>query len=133
RNMVKLFSSYAWRSNLNTGISFYFQTGRPITPLTDGDFGAFPISPRGTLGRTDSIASVDVHASYNIRVLRSQQITLGMDVFNLFNLHGVTAVDGIAENYYDHPLQPIQDNRTFLDPIDNQPPRSIRFLLRYSF
>ena len=125
RNMVKLFSAYQWR-RLNTGISFYFQTGKPITALGEGDLGVVLISPRGSYGRTDSISSVDVRADYSIPVVGNQQITLAMDVFNLFNSHGVTDVDQLAESYGE-PL------KHFLSPETTQPSRSIRFLLRYSF
>ncbi len=130
RNMVKLFSTYQWR-DLNTGVSFYFQTGRPISALTEGDFGTFLVSPRGGYGRTDPITSLDVHADYSINVLRNQQITIGFDVFNLFNSHGVTAVNEIREDH-DYILEtyPRED---FLFPAEQQPSRSYRFLLRYSF
>jgi hypothetical protein len=130
RNMVKLFSSYQWRK-LNTGVAFYFETGRPISAFTDGDFGRFLVSPRGTYGRTDSITSMDVHTDYGINVLGNQQITVGFDVFNLFNSHGVTVVNEIRENH-DYILETTLTD-DFLDPTEQQLSRSYRFLLRYSF
>lgn len=130
RNMVKLFSSYQWRA-LNTGASFYFQTGRPISAFTEGDLGAFLVSPRGGYGRTDPITSLDVHADYSIHVLQDHQVTVGFDVFNLFNSHGVTAVDEVRESY--DPLLQVETREEFLSPAEQQPSRSYRFLLRYSF
>lgn len=132
RNMVKLFSSYQWR-DLNYGVSFYFQTGRPISALTVGDLGSFLVSPRGSYGRTDAITSLDVHADYSIHILQNQQATIGFDVFNLFNSHGVTAVNEVKEEYdlllQIHPPR----GEEFLAPAEQQPSRSYRFLLRYSF
>ena len=134
RNMVKVFSNYQWKENLNTGIAFYFQTGRPITGryLFNRFIYEFesPAMPRGALGRTDSITSVDVHADYSFTVLKSHQFTFGIDIFNVFNSHGVLFVDEIANTYFpDGQLK----NKEYLSPIENQPPRSFRFLLRYSF
>lgn len=135
RNMVKVFSSYQWKENLNTGIAFYFETGRPITgrnvfnAWTIYEFSSTAMQ-RGAAGRTDSITSVDVHADYSFNVLKSQQLTFGIDIFNIFNSHGVLFVDEIATTYFPD-FQ--QKNKEYLSPIENQPPRSFRLLLRYSF
>lgn len=131
RNMVKVFSSYQWHDNLNTGLAFYFQTGRPITALKLGDFGTFPHSPRGAYGRTNSFTSVDVNANYSIHVLNEQKITFGLDLFNLFNSQRLTDVDEVAQ-FYDSDLQ-LDQHEYFLFPGGNQPSRSYRLLLRYSF
>ncbi|MCI0445828.1 hypothetical protein L0152_21765, partial [bacterium] len=135
RNMVKVFGSYQWKENLNTGIAFDFQTGRPITARNVFNTFLFydfesPAMPRGALGRTDSITSVDVHADYSFTVLKSQQLTFGIDIFNVFNSHGVLFVDEVANTY--SPYDQIK-NTGYLSPIENQPPRSFRLLLRYSF
>jgi hypothetical protein len=124
RHRIKLFGSYELFNKLNTGLAFYFQTGRPISAFADPFFHF--IAPRGAHGRTDSITSVDVNVNYSINVFGSSKMTLGLDIFNLFNAHGVTAVDEVAE---------VEGflNRNFLHPTDMQPSRSIRVLLRYSF
>ena len=97
RHMVKLFGSYQLLSNLNTGVAFYFQTGRPITALINVvDYGDFLLSPRGELGRTDSVTSVDIHADYAIPIFRKQQISVGLDIFNVFNSQALTDVDPYA-------------------------------------
>ena len=102
RHMVKLFGSYQLLSNLNTGIAFYFQTGRPITPIIGViDYGEFLYAPRGDLGRTDSVTSVDIHADYAIPIFRKQQISVGLDIFNVFNAQALTSIDQLAgESFY---------------------------------
>lgn len=140
RHMVKLFSSYEVRNNLNAAVAFYFQTGSPITP-----FGArqtwigisdqfFLLSPRGDSERTDSIVQVDVHADYGVKVLRNQQFTIGIDIFNLFNAEGILDVDELKETEVDdgHEIK-VVPNETFLDPAEAQKSRSFRILLRYTF
>ena len=122
RHMVKLSGSYQVRSNLNTGVAFYFQTGRPITAIVNGDYGDFLFGPRGDLGRTDSVTSVDLHADYGIPVFREQQITVGLDIFNVFNLQSVTGVEQLAGFYSYDDLMYLEPNDYFLGPLEYQPP-----------
>lgn len=134
RHMVKLFGSYQLLSNLNTGVAFYFQTGRPITRLVDVvDYGIFLLSPRGDLGRTDSVTSVDVHADYAIPIFRKQQVSVGMDIFNVFNVQAVTSVEELGGEVFADDLTNVVTYDYFLGPLDYQPSRTIRFVLRYSF
>jgi hypothetical protein len=136
RHSMKLFASYQWDMGLNTGLSFTFSGGRPITEL-----GAIPrygnnerlLTPRGALGRTDSIVTLDLHADYAIRISKGgQRISLGLDVFNLFNSQSVIAVvqNSEIQNPNSYTAFPGLD---FLSPALYQEPRSIRFILRYSF
>jgi outer membrane receptor protein involved in Fe transport len=135
RNMVKLFGSYQWRDNFNTSAAFYFQTGRPITEIGIIDYldadRVRLMTPRGALGRTDHISSLDLHTDYGFTIDRGQGVTVGIDVFNVFNSHGVTAIDEINQ-FYDTNLQPEFDNPTYTAP-QYQAARSFRLVLRYSF
>jgi hypothetical protein len=142
RHMVKLFNSYEVLNNLNAGVAFYFQTGRPITPLAavQTSIGisdaVYLLYPRGAFGqRTDSITQVDVHTDYSIAVRRNQQITFGLDVFNLFNSEGVLEVDDVRQTSNVDELREGASNAndTFLDSTRSQKSRTFRILLRYSF
>jgi hypothetical protein len=133
RHMVKLFGSYQLRSNFNAGAAFYFQTGSPITPIIhNDDFGDFPIAPRGALGRTDSATSVDIHIDYTIGLFRNR-MTIGLDIFNLFNSHAMTGIDSLAGWFYPEDLTYIDPNPYFLGTTEFQQSRTIRGLVRYSF
>jgi hypothetical protein len=133
--MVKLFGSYDTAFGLTTGIAFIFQTGRPITEL--GNIPGYGnrerlLSPRGAYGRTDSITTVDLHSEYRIGIGKtSQQISVGMDVFNVFNAQSVVAVYESSEignrTYTPAP------GHDFLKPIQYQYPRSFQFFLKYTF
>lgn len=135
RHMIKIFSSYQILKNLDTGISFYFQTGHPIRKLAL--YGGFPhastvlLSSRESMTRTDPQSSVDLHAEYALTFGKSQQITFGFDLFNLFNSYAVTDVDETFVQY-DDPVTP-NFNDFYGFPFASQEPRSIRMLLRYSF
>jgi hypothetical protein len=142
RHMVKLFNSYEVLNNLNAAVAFYFQTGRPITPLAavQTSIGisdaVYLLYARGAFGqRTDYITQIDVHADYSIPVRRNQQLTFGLDVFNLFNSEGVLEVDDVREVSSVEELREGVANTsdTFLDPTRTQQSRTFRILLRYSF
>ncbi|HSE39377.1 MAG TPA: TonB-dependent receptor [Acidobacteriota bacterium] len=139
RHMVKLFGSYQVNDNLNTGVSFYFETGRPITSRREIIFGplgaadSFPITPRGALGRTDSVTNIDIHADYSLTFWKDQRLTVGIDVFNIFNSEAVTDVNEIQVRYWFYSRTEPDYNPSFLNPLATQTPRSVRLLLRYSF
>ena len=135
RHVVKVFGSYSVR-NLTSGVAFHFQTGRPVTRMMQVWQSAFAATavlqePRGASGRTDSISNVDLHADYRLPFFRDQRISIGADLFNVFNTQGVTAIDELE--FILHEDGGVEFNETYLQPVDIQPGRSIRLLLRYTF
>lgn len=133
RHIVKVFGSYQWENRLNTGLGFNFSTGIPITEL-----GAIPfygnderlLTARGALGRTDNIATLDLHADYPLNI-GNGSINFGVDVFNLFNSQN--AVDLVQNSQKDNRTYNPRPNPDFLQPLRFQDPRQIRFLVKYTF
>ena len=138
RHVAKFFGSYQLK-NFNAGVALNYQTGRPKTRLIGvaQDILGFkssviPREPRGASGRTDAVSSVDVHAEYNLPGFHDQRITIGADVFNVFNSQSVLALEEVESNYYSD-KRFIDTNPYFGEPLDIQPGRYIRLLLRYTF
>jgi hypothetical protein len=135
RHTLKLFGWYRWQNGLNTGVGFNFQSGRPITGFSALFFTevASLLSPRGAFGRTDSVSSIDLHADYTVDLGRShQRITFGLDVLNVFNSQAELAVKEVFERINTR-LMEFVPSADFRKPTQFQEPRSVRFLLRFSF
>ena len=114
-------------------MAFNYASGRPITEL-----GAIPyygseerlLSPRGALGRIDSITTLDLRAAYDLRLGGSQTIVLGVDIFNVFDAQAVTSV--VENSEIDNFTLEPEPNGDFLRPAAYQTPRSIRLVVKYS-
>ena len=131
---VKLFGSYHWDLGWSAGMAFNYASGRPITEL-----GAIPyydsqerlLSPRGARGRLGSITTLDLRAEYDLRLGRGRTIALGVDVFNALDARAATSV--VENSEIDNLTFEPDPNADFLKPAAYQTPRSIRFVVKYSF
>ena len=133
RHSVKLFGSYSFgarHDGLTVGLGFDSQSGAPIS--SNGwnpayNRAEFPESPRGSLGRTDTLWRLDLHADYPFRVGDSRSLRLIADVFNLTNAQNVVNVEQrrlVAANIV---------NPNFLKPTFYQAPRRVRLGVRFDF
>lgn len=143
-HQLKVFTSYQISDQWSVDGSFVFQSGRPINA-----FGLHPtdpyavlygaesfyrhladgtavFSPRGCCGRTDSIRTVNMGFTYQKRSNRNG-LTARVDIFNLFDSHGVTEVDEIADEESGTP------SPTYGLPKYFQQPRQVRFGIQYDF
>ncbi len=118
------------------------------------------VLPRGSGQRLDWNWSADVHGGFTFRPVKGQEVELTLDVFNLFDLHAVTAVDetyttadvdplvGCKAGDKDSctrddldkvkqidgtPLEDGQVNPNLGNPTAYQTPRQVRLGLRWSF
>jgi hypothetical protein len=134
RHIFKVFGNYQFSNGLNTGMGFNVTSGIPITML-----GSVPVygeqervlEPRGAHGRTDTIWTLDLHADYGFTLGGSNKITVGGDVFNLFNKTTVTEVWNSSQ-FDNLTLNPDPDS-DFLKPFTFQDPIQVRVFVRYSF
>jgi hypothetical protein len=133
-NMVKVFASYRFGFGLNTGLGVNAAAGTPMSKL--GDIPGYGteervLEPRGSLGRTPSIYTFDIHADYGINA-GPGQLTFGLDVFNLFNQQRAT--DYILSSQEDTgELFGQTPDPDYLRINGYQDPRQIRFLIKYGF
>jgi hypothetical protein len=142
-------------THLTLGMSYVARSGSPLNYLGAhylyGPSEAF-ILPRGAAGRLPWMHSIDARLGLGYRMAGGYVLSLGADVFNLFNFQAVAAAD---QNYTFATVRPIENgaasdlstltdptgtpipvsarNPNFLRPIAYQPPRSIRFSARLSF
>jgi outer membrane receptor protein involved in Fe transport len=148
----------------SVGLSYRGNSGTPISYLgahwAYGQQEAF-ILDRGAGGRTPWINNIDSNIGVNYRLNKTNVVSLSLDVFNLFNFQGITAVDqvyttlavkpiegGKAANGELTPDQVIFDgpgarhgqalteadlNLNFKQPTSYQTPRQIRVGLKYTF
>ena len=92
---------------LTAGLTFTLYSGRPIEVL-----GGHPILglrevfllPRGSGGRTPTVTQFDLHLGYEYPITPKVNLSVLMDVVNLFNQREITNVD---DEYTSEPTNPI--------------------------
>ena len=155
RHVLKLFGNYEINDQWSIGANLLVQSGRPVncfgflggtntshygasyfscdnvrtatTSDGQGDNGT-TIVPRGTAGRTDWIRSLDLNVAWR-PAFADNKLTFKMDVFNVFNEHGVTQVSEQGEDASGAPLF----STTYKVPTAFQAPRSFRFMVQYDW
>jgi len=92
---AKDFSLTKWM-NAILGVTFRARSGEPTSILGAhalyGNDEAF-ILPRGSGERMPPVFNFDTHVGMGFRLSKDSELTVGIDIFNLFNFQGVTAVD----------------------------------------
>ena len=140
RHNLKLFGSYSFDHGVQLGGNFWWHTGRPINALsvhpTDplaARYGAASFfladgtpAPRGSQGRTDTLWSLDLMASYTFRVA-GLDLFVRVDAFNVLDNDGVTEVDEAATDSFG------AANPYWREPRTYQPPRTVRLGIGASF
>jgi hypothetical protein len=109
---LKLFGAKGFHfdgaTEFTVGLSYIGRSGAPLNYLGAhylyGPGEAF-ILPRGSAGRLDWVNSIDSHLGLSYRLARGYTLSVGADIFNLFNFQTATAVD---QNYTFATVQPIQ-------------------------
>ena len=86
------------------------------------------LTPRGTQAQSNWVMNVDVMASYNVPVSRGD-LTLKVDVFNLFNMDSVTDI----YEYGEQAGTVGNADPDYLKPTNYQTPRRVRLSATYRF
>jgi len=97
RHQVKLYGSHAipGARGLTAGIGAHYYSGRPVSAFGYSQIyggNIYALTPRGSLGRTAPEYQADVHLAYPVAV-RRVEVSLILDVFNLFDRQSAIAVD----------------------------------------
>jgi hypothetical protein len=140
RHNIKIFGAYRWNFGLQVGANAFFQNGQPFN-----SFGRHPTDPwarawgnssfftggeprpRGCCGTVGNSWSLDLMLGYG-RTTAGIDWDVRLDVFNVFNTHGVLWADHYAEDTGDG-----EPNELYGETLYYQTPRSVRFGLRLSF
>lgn len=154
RHVLKLFGSYELSDEWRMGGNFLLSSGRPVNcngyiPQDDPSIGVdsayFPLygassfycrdpqgnrvlTNRGEFGRTPWQRTLDANIAYTPG-FADGKLTLQMDVFNLFDADTVTEYNEVGDlTSTSTSLSP-----EFLNNVNFQAPRSVRFSARYDF
>ena len=135
----KAWGSYSLTENLQLGANYLIQSGRPVNCIglhpTDAfaaDYGAESFfcggepSPRGSLGRTPSITTLDLSAQYTTNI-GNTDVQLKLDVFNVFNSDKKIRVREIGDTEGGLP------DPNFGKATAYQLPRTLRLSARFNF
>jgi len=100
RHVIKVFGakefSLPHNVTLNLGLSYNGRSGTPLNvlgshPIYGG--GEVFILPRGIFGRTPWVHSIDTNITVGYQFSKTNAVTLGVDIFNLFNFQQTTGLD----------------------------------------
>jgi hypothetical protein len=165
---IKLFGAKEFQLtnalSASLGLSYRGASGTPINYYgAHADYGQDEVFvlPRGAGGRTPWVHNIDTNLGVNYRLGKDSVLSFSVDVFNLFNLQEVTAVD---QSYTFEAVFPVKNgtaadlptkdepgkveknigeegvllsadevNPNFKKPTQYQAPRQIRFGVRYTF
>lgn len=140
RHKLKLFGSYRVHPEVIVGASASAYSGRPInafgnhpTDVFAAEYGSESFysfgepNPRGSRGRTPWTYNLDVSARYMPSAVRG--LTLGVDIFNIFDFDSETEVYEIEEEDY----SPGTPDPFYKLPTAYQEPRYFRFSVEYQF
>lgn len=148
RHTFKLYGAWAFAPNWQAGMNVIMQSGRPYAALgvhpTDPLAASYGVEsffqngqpvPRGSRGTTPFNTNVDLSLKY-MTELAGGDLTLGLDVFNVFNSVNATQIDEEAEvddAYTTSSVGPGSANRTYTMPTYYQTPRYIRLSAEIDF
>ncbi len=141
RHKIKMFGAYKLTDEFQIGANLQVSSGRPInafgvhpTDLFAQAYGAESffqngvLVPRGSKGTTDWVTKLDLSLKYKPKFSwAKERITLGVDVFNVLDLRGVTEVDELAEEGNG------AARAEYLSPTAFQTPRYVRFSAEFSW
>ncbi len=111
-HILKLFGAKEFsvdsHTSLSIGVSYIGRSGSPLNYL-GAHYAYGPsealILPRGSAGRLDWIHSIDSHLGLRYRLSSDYALSVGADIFNLFNFQTATAVD---QNYTFATVRPLE-------------------------
>lgn len=100
RHVIKVFGAKEFtlpkNITLNLGLSYNGRSGTPLNVLGSHPlYGASEvfILPRGVFGRTPWVHSIDTNITVGYQFSKTNAVTVGLDIFNLFNFQQTTGLD----------------------------------------
>jgi hypothetical protein len=113
RHVIKVFGAkeftLPYNVTINLGLGYNGRSGTPLNVLGShplyGPAEVF-ILPRGTGGRTPWVHTIDSNITVGYKFSKTNAVTVGVDIFNLFNFQQATAFD---QNYTAADVLPVKD------------------------
>ena len=100
RHVIKVYGAKEFtlphNITINLGLSYNARSGTPLNvlgshPIYGG--GEVFILPRGTFDRTPWQHAIDTNVTFGYQFTKTNAVTLGVDIFNLFNFQQATGFD----------------------------------------
>jgi outer membrane receptor protein involved in Fe transport len=107
--------------SINLGLGYSGRSGTPLNVLGSHPiYGASEvfILPRGSGGRTPWVHSIDTNITAGYRFSKTSTLTLGVNIFNLFNFQSATGYD---QNFTLQDVLPIPNGSKSDLPTDKSP------------
>jgi hypothetical protein len=113
RHVIKVFGAKEFslprNITLNLGVGYNTRSGTPLNvlgshPIYGG--GEVFILPRGVFGRTPWVHNIDTNITLGYKFSKANAVTLGVDIFNLFNFQQTTGLD---QTYTTADVLPVKD------------------------
>jgi hypothetical protein len=132
-HVFKFSGSYSWSFGLSTGISFFAQSGTPLSELANLSPGTEYLLPRGSAGRTPAIWDLNARIMYNLNLISTWHTKLILDLFHIASQR--KAVDINQRKYLgvDENGNPINPNPIYGQAYTFQPPFSVRLGMEVNF
>ncbi|MRG91224.1 TonB-dependent receptor [Polyangium spumosum] len=116
RHVIKVFGAKEFQLpanvTINVGLGYLGRSGAPLNVLGShplyGGSEVF-ILPRGAGGRTPWVHSIDSNVTFGYRFSKDSTLSVGVDIFNLFNFQQATGFD---QNYTLADVLPVADGST---------------------
>jgi hypothetical protein len=137
-HVFRLFGSYALNFGLTAGAFFTLQSGTPLNELGAGRvvFRQVNLIPRGTAGRTSTIWDLNLRLMYDFgrRDLGGVSARLILDLLHVGNPQRVVLTDQTRYLALDPDTgEQTAPNATFGEPLNHQPPMTLRLGLEVSY
>lgn len=138
RHVIKLFGakefSLPHNVTINLGVGYNGLSGTPLNVLGSHPIygaGEVFILPRGSFGRTPWRHTIDTNITLGYQFSKTNAVTIGVDIFNLFNFQQATGFD---QTYTQADVLPVKDGSK--DNIPNKDGKIVTAdptkVLRYS-
>lgn len=126
RHAIKAFAAKeltitSWLSAV-VGLGYHSRSGSPVSAFAASSVAGVDQSfvlPRGAVGTTGWVHSVDLKAAALVKVTKEQTLTVSVDVFNLFNLAAVESVDQRLSSAAVQPYTGAPEGQSECRPVDS--------------
>lgn len=113
RHVIKVFGAkeftLPYNVTINLGLGYNGRSGTPLNVLGSHPiYGASEvfILPRGVFGRTPWVHTIDTNITVGYQFSKTNAVTVGVDIFNLFNFQQATGFD---QTYTLADVRPVKD------------------------
>ena len=132
-HVFKFSGSYNFLFGLSAGISFFVESGTPLSEIGKTDYGIKFLKPRGSLGRTPTIWDISARFTYALSIISSNRSRLILDLFHIASQLEPVDINQLHYNGIDENGNPVSPNPEYGQAYRYQQPMSIRLGMEINF